>query len=185
MRSLNNKGFTLMEVLAVVVIIGIIGLISVPSVFSIINNGKSSSYDILVKDITVAAIQLHEEVSFVGTTLYHYDNSGMLSYLVNSSFLEDNGKKYYTIEVNLQTLVSNGFLMGTNNPDKEGTNENLKIITNPKNGIDIGSCIIQIKKTVDSNTFETSYEIKSNSEDDFCPTSDEYRKALNIKNEGE
>lgn len=176
MRRLDNKGFTLIEVLSVVVIIGIIGLISVPSVISILNIGKDSSYDILVKDITVAAIQLHEEVSFVGTNLYHYNTGGNTWVDIQSS---------NDITVNLQTLVSNGFLTGTNNPDKNGENNNLKIITNPKNGKDIGSCKIKIKKIVEDN-YNTSYTIvPDNSSDSFCPTDKEYEKALNIKQEGE
>ena len=169
MRDLDNKGFTLIEILAVVVIIGIIGLIAVPSVLSTLNIGKNSSYDILVKDITVASIQLHEEVSFVGTSIYQYNNDGNTRNIISASD---------EITTNLQTLVSNGFLTGINNPDKEGTNKNLKIITNPKNGKDIGSCVITITKTVEDN-YNTSYTITGDSSDAFCPTSDEYKKALN------
>ena len=170
MRRLDNKGFTLIEVLAVVVIIGIIGLISVPSVISIINTGKDSSYDILVKDITVAAIQLHEEVSFAGTSIYQYNNDGSTGGVISASD---------EITTNLQTLVSNGFLTGTNNQDKIN-NKNEKIITNPKTKEDIGECIITITKTVDTNNFNTSYEMINNSEGNTnCPTSDEYNKALN------
>ena len=167
-----------MEVLAVIVIITIIGLIAVPSVLSIINTGKNSSYDILVKDITVAAIELHEELSFVGTNIYHYDANGNTSDVILLS------KNDNFIIINLQTLVSNGFLTGTNNPDKS-TNSNEKIITNPKNGEDMGSCAIKIEKKVDTDTFNISYEITSESDYVFCPTAADYNKALNIKSEGE
>jgi len=186
MRRLDNKGFTLIEVLAVVVIIGIIGLISVPSVISIINTGKDSSYDILVKDITVAAIQLHEEVSFAGTSIYQYNNDGNTGNIISilTSEVISKKEKYYTVDGNLQTLVSNGFLTGTNNQDKIN-NENEKIITNPKTKDDIGDCEITITKIVDTNNFNTSYEMINNSEGNTsCPTSDEYNKALNIKQEG-
>lgn len=187
MKKINNKGFTLMEVLAVIVIITIIGLIAVPSVLSIINTGKNSSYDILVKDITIAAIGLHEEVSFTETNIYKYidlgkDSSNNVSISESEDILKK--EKYYNINVNLQTLVSNGFLTGTNNPDKTGSNKNEKKITNPKNGKDMGNCEITIIKIVNTDTFETSYEIISNSGDDFCPTAEEYNNALNIK-EGE
>lgn len=173
MKKINNKGFTLIEVLAVIVIIAIIGLIAVPSVLSIINTGKNSSYDILVKDITVAAIGLHEEVSFMGNELYKYNNDGKTGDLIAIS-----SNKIIT---NLQTLVSNGFLNGTNNPNKTGSGSkiNEKIITNPKTKEDMGSCEIIITKTVDANTFETSYTIEPKRGSSlFCPTKDEYENAL-------
>ena len=172
MRNVNNKGFTLIEVLAVIVIIGILSLIAVPSVFSIINNGKNSSYDILVKDITIAAIGLHEEVSFVGTNLYYYDINGNTGNIIQASD---------KITINLQTLVSNGFLNGVNNLDENDSNNNLKIITNPKTKDDIGECEIEIIKVVDDDTFQTSYIIENISDDEFCPTNDDYKGALNIK----
>ena len=195
MRRLDNKGFTLIEVLAVVVIIGIIGLISVPSVISIINTGKDSSYDILVKDITVAAIQLHEEVSFAGTSIYHYkvfdehnDNMNTDKNVKKGKDINDNIIGENSIKINLQTLVSNGFLTGTNNPDKIN-NKNGKIITNPKTGNDMGTCEIKIIKEVDKdNNYNTTYKIEKvandiDDDDEFekknCPTSDEYNKALN------
>lgn len=182
MKKINNKGFTLMEVLAVVVIIAIIGLIAVPNVLSIINTGKNSSYEILVNDITVAAIQLHEEVSIANTKIYRYKNFGKDLNEIRVSTSENNVKKekYYTVEVNLQTLVSNGFLTGTNNSDKS-TNGNEKIIINPKTKKDMGSCVITITKTVEDN-YNTSYTIvPDNSSDSFCPTDKEYENALNIK----
>ena len=46
MKRKNDKGFTLIEVLAIIAIIAIIGLIVVPSVLSIIGTGKNSSYKI-------------------------------------------------------------------------------------------------------------------------------------------
>ena len=68
-----------------------------------------NTYDILVKDITIAAIGLHEEVSFVGTNLYYYDINGNTGNIIQASD---------KITINLQTLVSNGFLNGVNNLDE-------------------------------------------------------------------
>ena len=64
MNKFNNKGFTLVEVLAVIVRIGILGLIAIPNVLSVINTGQKKSYDILVKDIITASQNLYEEVEF-------------------------------------------------------------------------------------------------------------------------
>ncbi|MBQ8681982.1 MAG: prepilin-type N-terminal cleavage/methylation domain-containing protein [Bacilli bacterium] len=171
MGKLNNRGFTLVEVLAVIAIIAILGLIAIPSVLSAINSSRQASYDILVEDIIIASKQLYEEVNFVGVNsdLLHYDTNGKTA---NVIIIDTSTKK---IEVNLQTLVSNGFLGGTNNPDKSGTNKNSKIITNPKSEEDIGDCNIIITKEVNSD-YNTSYIIASNSSNSKCPTTEEYAK---------
>lgn len=53
--KLNNKGFTLIEVLAVVVILSIIMAIMVPSVNNILNRNKEENYDDLEDSIISAA----------------------------------------------------------------------------------------------------------------------------------
>lgn len=51
----NNKGFTLVELLAVIVILGVIGLIIVPIYNNIINNSKKQTFTdsvlVLIKEI--------------------------------------------------------------------------------------------------------------------------------------
>lgn len=170
MKKINNKGFTLIEVLAVIAIIAIIGIIAVPNVLNSINTGKQATYNILVEDITIAGIQLFEEIEFTGNKLYNYDTDGNYDGLIKI----DNNK----INVDLQTLVSNGFLSGTNNPNKEGANKNNKIITNPKTKEDIGTCQITITKIVDAN-FNTSYQFTNTSTNTNCPTDNEYQEVLN------
>ncbi len=49
--KLNNKGFTLIEVLAVIVILSLLMAIMVPSVGSILNKNKQSNYESLKKSI--------------------------------------------------------------------------------------------------------------------------------------
>ena len=130
MKKLNNKGFTLIEVLAVIAIIAILGLIAVPGVLNSINNGKKSSYNIMISNIKTASQSLYEEVNYMNGKVYTYDNSGTKTAtpveITNSS-----------ITVNLQTLVSNGYLKGTIS-EKEG--EKKLILTNPVDGKNIGSC---------------------------------------------
>jgi len=55
MRKLNNKGFTLVEVIAVVVILAILAILLVPNVSSLLNRGGNEAYDNLKKSILVAA----------------------------------------------------------------------------------------------------------------------------------
>ena len=173
MKNLNRKGFTLIEVLAVVAIIAILGMIAVPNVLKVINQGKDSSYDILVQDIKTAGCQLIDELDYVGSDLYHYTNSGIETTKIVIKSLES-GKE---ITVNLQTLVSNGFLTGMNNEDDSDTNENEKVILNPKNNEDIVSCQIKIiKKIDDANHSKVIYTIENESSSDGnCPTTEEYK----------
>lgn len=161
--SLDNKGFTLVEVLAVVVIIAILGLIAIPSVLSIINTSKDTSYDAMISNIIVASQSLYEEVDN-GIVLTQYDVEGVAggNILINTS----------SIETNLQTLVSNGFLNGTNDSD---TSKHRKRLIDPKSKEDIGYCNILIKKEIDSSTLVVKFSVldKSNSTNDpdnKCPS---------------
>lgn len=169
MKKLNNKGFTLIEILAAVSIVVILGLIATPSIINTINTSNNANYDILVKNITIAGKQLFEEIEYTKPTIYKYTENGKSTTEISISS--------NTITVNLQTLVSNGFLIGSDNPNTSGSNKNHKIITNPKTKTDIGTCSIIITKTVDTN-YNTNYEIKNNSTSSNCPKDTEYTKAL-------
>ena len=155
MKKINNKGFTLVEVLAVIVIIAILGGIAVPNILSTINSSKNKSEEILIDNIKTASQQLYEEVEFTGD-LYQYQGNG--SSTTNQILINSN-----SIETNLQTLVSNGFLSGS---EKD---ENTKIITNPKTGGNIGDCKIKITKVVDAN-YKTTYTITKEDSNSDCPS---------------
>lgn len=167
MKKLNNKGFTLIEVLAIIIIISVIGLIAVPNVINTINTGKKSAYDILVKDITIAGKQLYEEIDYINPVpgLNYYDALGEPIPGKKIKIGEDiHGNDIgSSIKINLQTLVSNGLLSGNDN----------KKITNPKNGEDIGLCEVIITKISDNNT-NISYKFENASTDNTnCPNYNE------------
>lgn len=137
---LNNKGFTLIEILAAIIILSVVSGIAVIGVMSSINKGKDASYNIMINNIIVASNTLYEEISnsyLIGNDrfLYKYDSNGKTS----DKIVITDGK----ININLQTLVSNGFLDGSNN-DSYDDNVNKKVLINPKTGLDIGSCLIEI-----------------------------------------
>lgn len=188
MKKINNKGFTLIEVLAVIVIIAVLGMIAVPSVLNTINKGKDTSYDILIDDVKIASQQLFEELEYTSNgNLYHYSvTEGKLDTNIQIRTKDTNGNdldidgnentKESQITVNFQTLVSNGFLTGINKEEGENSNPNSKIILSPKNSENIGSCEIIITKIVDkSNNYKTSYNIKGLSTNENCPTTEEYQ----------
>lgn len=171
MKQLNQKGFTLVEILAVVVIIGILGLVAIPNVLKIIESSKTTTNEILAKDIVTAGKQLYEELDYANTTLYSYNRTGK----TGSTVKIESSK----VSINLQTLVSNGFLTGSNNPNPTGSNKNSKILLNSKTKEDIGECQITITKIIDPSTYNTSYQIINNSSSNSnCPTTEEYNNAL-------
>lgn len=149
MNKLNNKGFTLIEILAVVAMITIISLIAVPSILSIINTGKDNSYEILMKNINTASKNLYEEVEYMGE-------------LENIKIIKlDEFNEY--IEIELQILVKNGFLEVANDS---------KTILNPKTNEFIGNCQIKIIKVTKDD--KITYKLESLSTNDICPSTNDY-----------
>ena len=189
---LDNKGFTLVEVIAVVAIITILSVVVVPSVLNSINNGKQKSYEVLVGDIKIAAKELYEEVysnELLGDTskLYQYSYDVDRKEISNSNNVIkitdnciDEGYRYSCIETNLQTLVSNGFLSGSS--DGKGQ----KVILNVReDNANMGNCKIEIVKNVNSSSNKVSYEVNANKDkinnskgNNICPTQDEYDKGV-------
>lgn len=186
---LDNKGFTLVEVIAVVAIITILSVVVVPSVLNSINNGKEKSYEVLVGNIKIAAKELYEEVyanSLLGdnSKLYQYSydvDNKVISTDNNVIEITNNctNEGYSCIETNLQTLVSNGFLSGSSDGDKQ------KVILNVReDNANMGNCKIKIVKNVNSFSNKVSYKVEAkdpinNSKgNNICPTQDEYDKGV-------
>ena len=85
---MNNKGFTLIELIVVVAIIALLSLVLTPNVISLINKNKVNSYNDTIKSIEMAAAS------------YVSDNRYSLGITCT------NNEKY----VSLQTLVKTGAL---------------------------------------------------------------------------
>jgi len=155
-------------VIAIVALITILSLIAVPNVLKSIDTGKDKSYDIMVNNIKTGAITMYEEVNSGFSTLYKYDEDG------NKTNEKISISSSNSITVNLQTLVSNGFISGTNY--KSETNNSYKIIKEPINGNDIGKCTIKISRTVNDNK-KVNYTFEGDNEDN-CPSTDDYSKGV-------
>ena len=156
---LNNRGFTLVEVLAAIVIVALIGTLVAPNVISMIKTGKDASDMVLIDNINSAAEGLYQEVEYMNTNVYKYGRTGKTS---DTVIIDDADK---SITVNLQTLVGNGFLDGINNEDSASPNKNKKIILDADNN-DIGQCNIKITKI---KNYKVCYKIEGMSGDE-CPS---------------
>lgn len=146
MKKINNKGFTLVEVLAVIAIIAILGGIALPNILSTINSGKEASKKTMINNIKTAAQELFEEVYYMESDLKKFEiNDESIVTETTESIKVVNDNDSNSITVNLQTLVSNGFLIGT------GENEETKKIYDPKTNEYIGDCEIIITKDSNGN----------------------------------
>ena len=52
---MKNKGFTLIEIIAVVIILGILAIIAVPTVSNYIESSRKSAYVQTIKDVLASA----------------------------------------------------------------------------------------------------------------------------------
>lgn len=133
---MNNKGFTLVEMLMVILLLTIITIVVISFAFKAQKTAKEQTTEILKKNI--------EEASKVLYTEYMYGDKTKLT-----SITDTNG----TITVTLQQLINLGFLQITND-DCEGNN----CIKNPKTNEDISNCTVTVTQDNDSN-----YQITLNS----------------------
>lgn len=164
---MNNKGFTLVEVLAVVAIIAILGIVAVPNILSILNTSNDANDRVLYGNIKTALITMYEEIYYAGNSFSSFNVDGSLE---DNISINDN-----TLTVNVQTLVNNGFLSGVNNNEVYEGNKNLKIVYDSK-GENLGGCVVSAVKKVDDNTNKVSYELIADvyNNSDFCPRTEDF-----------
>ena len=102
---MNDKGFTLIEVIAVIAIMGLLAIIITPNVIKVLEQGQQKSYDIMINNIVIASKNFYEECKY-------------------GDIKEDDGSKMICekeVNITLGELVNLGFLTGTN---KEVCNDN-------------------------------------------------------------
>ena len=102
---MNNKGFTLVELLATLVLLGVISVISYVSISSVINKNKVDNCKNLIKSIEGAVKE------YVSDNRYKFDNSEVKSikladlynghYLTNEMVNPFNKEKIKTDEVDI------------------------------------------------------------------------------------
>ena len=87
MIKLDNKGFTLVELLATVVLLSIIVGIAGISITTIIKNSKEKDYQLLVKEIKNAVELYYQECKFVNNNC---SSEITIGYLVDNGYIKGN-----------------------------------------------------------------------------------------------
>lgn len=146
---MNNKGFTLVELLMIVALLAVVVIIAGPSVIDALNSAKDESFDIMVSDIKTSSITYFEECKYNGGA-------------IGCSVVDNK------VSVTLQQLVDLGFLTGTNECVGSVCSY---VIKNPINKEDIGDCQITIEQ-ITTATGRVEYHVVSNSTDSSCPLGD-------------
>ncbi len=96
----NNRGFTIVEVLAVIVILGILMVVAVPAVYKYLSKSRNFSYDNMYKSVFSAAQN------------YHLEN--------NDVFVADEDHAFYDEDFVKNTLVEEQYLEPLLDPASEG-----------------------------------------------------------------
>ena len=87
MKKINNKGFTLIELIATLVILSlVIGLASY-SITTLISNSREKNYNLLIEEITTAVELYYQECKYVNDNCV---SDISLGYLVTNGYLKGN-----------------------------------------------------------------------------------------------
>ena len=132
MKKLNNKGFTLIEVLAVIVILGVLATITVPTVSNVIKQNEENSYKNLQKSI-IAAAKIYISDNKYNITLSDTCDSSNERNII--TIKEDNSssdsEKEITVtdsKIPIKLLVESGDLNDGNINIVNPRNKNLKLV---------------------------------------------------------
>lgn len=133
----NNKGFTLVELLAVIVILALLVSIAVPSTISISNKLKTNMYCKKIDSIEVAA------------KLFGEDRRNDLS----NTYTDENGSYNSLNNVEVIELINSGYLKKENN--------NSPFITDPRNNESLDNLKFTVYKKYERIYVSFSDEVKT------------------------
>lgn len=158
---LNNKGFTLIELMAAIILLAVVMSVTTISVVGLINSSKENSYKLLVSEIKTGLENYYMECKNQAIM----GNSGINCDKINENITIEDEDRYITIE----NLVTYGFLKSS---EKESDN---KVVKNPKTNENINDCKYII--SLDDSSVNYKYVIEAdNSNRDKCPRKDELNK---------
>lgn len=139
---MNNKGFTLIELIVTIILLAMILSIGAYSIISIVKDSREKNYNTLIKSV----------------------KSAVESYAIECKYSHDAGDDdniTCSNQITLGDLVKYGFLSGNS---KNETNQNYTIV-NPKDNISIANCTISYTNTNGKITISAVNPTGS------CPTS--------------
>lgn len=147
---MNNKGFTLIEILAVIVLIAIIGVITIPNVADIATASKDASYNMLIKNIKTAAENYYTECEY--GDLSNSEKYGSYACKITNN----------KINITLGILANTGFL-----PTAETDSSGKKIVLDPRDSSkNLSSCNLTITKVKNAKG-KVTYTLSSSN--NTCP----------------
>lgn len=124
MNGLDDRGFTLVELIATMLILALVMGIGSYTITEVLKKSKEKDYNLLITNIKSGVEVYYQECK--------YSDSG---YINCPSVLEDG---YYSIK--LGTLVKYGYLKG----NSKDSNDKYTLF-NPNDKVDISECLIKYK----------------------------------------
>lgn len=138
MKKLNNKGFTLVEMLAVVIILGVLTAITVPTVTTLIAKNQQDNLENLEKTIISAAKM------YISDNRYEIKLNPDTTCGETRNILKINETSLTDSKLTIKTLIANGYIEGSIRHPK--TKESMDINTS------------YIKVTYDCTTKDYKYD---------------------------
>ena len=132
---MNNKGFTLIELIASIILLSIVMSITTVSVVGYINSSREKSYDLLISNIKVAAQEYFEECENYKIMDDEDDNATFTCSITDNP-----------INITIGELLQYGFL-SSSATDSDGN----KIVENPKTNESINECKLIVEKEIGSD----------------------------------
>lgn len=129
---MNNKAFTLIELLAVIIVLSLLMVIAVPTISSVTKTTRESAYETKVKNIISAA------------KLYGQDNYGLIKNKTNSQ-----------LKIKVSDLISKEYL-------STASERNASMYEDPRNpGSNLNNCEVTIT-ALDNKDVSVQYNVSNN-----------------------
>lgn len=91
---MDNKGFTLVELVVTIVLLGIVISIGGYSIINVINSSREKAYELLINDIKSAVELYYQECTYAsGTVIAECHDTVTLGKLVEYGYLKGNDKR--------------------------------------------------------------------------------------------
>ena len=141
MNKLNNKGFTLVELIATIVLLTLVMSVGKYAIINIINNSKEKDYELFIQQVKDASETYYIECGYASNIGAIDAHDGEIKATPIRKLDEDTEDICMELanELTLGKLVTAGFLKA-NGKNEDGS----LVVINPKDKQDISNCQIKI-----------------------------------------